>query len=208
MPGTLTSGNWTATAGVDKIDVVVTTPPSDGGSTITDYEWELNASGSWTSGGGSTFSITGLTRGTAYAVRVRAKNAIGSADPSDSKSRTPPWQCVLTSALFDFGGGDGFRGAGFSPWALNFGSKDREPIPGVTLIGAYYYTVNGETYIAFQGDQRSILGGMSVYIDSTEYAGTWVYNASSDYGVPATILVSAAGDIPVGTRMMEIRAAS
>ena len=82
MPGTLTSGNWTATAGVDKIDVVVTTPPSDGGSTITDYEWELNAS------------------------------------------------------------------------------------------------------------------------------GTWVYNASSDYGVPATILVSNAGDIPVGTRMMEIRAAS
>lgn len=208
VPGTLTSGNWTATAGVDKIDVVVTTPPSDGGSTITDYEWELNASGTWTSGGSTSFSITGLTRGTAYAVRVRAKNAIGVADPSDSKSRTPPWQCVLTSAFFDFGGGDGFRGAGFSPWALNFGSKDREPIPSLTLIGAYYYTVNGETYIAFQGDQQSILAGMSVYIDSTEYAGTWVYNASSDYGVPATILVSAAGDIPVGTRMMEIRAAS
>ena len=31
---------------------------------------------------------------------------------------------------------------------------------------------------------------------------------ASDYGVPATILVSNAGDIPVGTRMMEIRAAS
>lgn len=208
VPGTLTSGNWTATAGVDKIDVVVTTPPSDGGSTITDYEYELNASGSWVSGGGATFSITGLTRGTAYAVRVRAKNSVGAASPSDSKPRTPPWQCSLTSALFDFGGGDGFRGAGFPPWALNFGSKNREPIPGVTLIGAYYFTVNGETFIAFQGDQRSILDGMSVYINSTEYAGTWVYNASSDYGVPATILVSAAGDIPVGTRTMEIRASS
>lgn len=208
IPAAFTSGQWTATAGVDKIDVAVTTPPSDGGSTITDYEYELNASGSWVSGGGTTFSITGLTRGTAYAVRVRAKNAVGTAAASDSKTRTPPWQCSLTSAFYDFGGGAGFRGVGFSPWALNFGSKNREPIPSLTLIGAYYFTVNGETFIAFQGDQRSILGGMSVYIDSTEYAGTWVYNASSDYGVPATILVSAAGDIPVGTRMMEIRAAS
>ena len=209
-PSAFTSGQWTATPGVDKITVAVSALPSDGGSAITAIQYRVD-SGSWTASGVSgigSFDIAGLTRGTAYAVTIRAVNAIGSGSASDSKSRTPPWQCVLTSALFDFGGGDGFRGAGFSPWALNFGSKDREPIPSLTLIGAYYYTVNGETYIAFQGDQLTLLAGMSVYIDSTEYAGTWVYNASSDYGVPATILVSAAGDIPVGTRMMEIRAAS
>ena len=209
-PSAFTSGQWTATPGVDTITVAVSALPSDGGSAITAIQYRVD-SGSWTASGISgtgSFDISGLTRGTAYAVTIRAVNAIGSGSASDSKTRTPPWQCVLTSALFDFGGGAGFRGVGFSPWALNFGSKNREPIPGVTLIGAYYYTVNGETYVAFQGDQRSILDGMSVYIDSTEYAGTWVYNASSDYGVPATILVSAAGDIPVGTRMMEIRAAS
>jgi len=209
-PAAFTSGQWTATPGVDKITVAVSALPSDGGSAITAIQYRVD-SGSWTASGISStgsFDITGLTRGTAYAVTIRAVNAVGSASASDSKSRTPPWQCSLTAALLDFGGGDGFRGAGFSPWALTWGSKNREPIPSLTLIGAYYFTVNGETFIAFQGDQRSILDGMSVYIDSTEYAGTWVYNASSDYGVPATILVSNAGDIPVGTRTMEIRAAS
>lgn len=209
-PSAFTSGQWTATPGVDKITVAVSALPSDGGSAITAIQYRVD-SGSWTASGISgtgSFDISGLTRGTAYAVTIRAVNAIGSGSASDSKTRTPPWQCSLTSAFYDFGGGDGFRGVGFSPWALNFGSKNREPIPSLTLIGAYYFTVNGETFIAFQGDQRSILDGMSVYIDSTEYAGTWVYNASSDYGVPATILVSNAGDIPVGTRMMEIRAAS
>lgn len=209
-PSAFTSGQWTATPGVDKITVAVSALPSDGGSAITAIQYRVD-SGSWTASGVSgigSFDIAGLTRGTAYAVTIRAVNAIGSGSASDSKASTPPWQCSLTASLFDFGGGDGFRGAGFSPWALTWGSKNREPIPGLTLIGVYTYTVNGETYIAFQGDQRTLLAGMSVYIDATEYAGTWVYNASSDYGVPATILVSAAGDIPVGTRMMEIRAAS
>ncbi len=209
-PSAFTSGQWTATPGVDTITVAVSALPSDGGSAITAIQYRVD-SGSWTDSGISgtgSFDISGLTRGTAYAVTIRAVNAIGSGSASDSKTRTPPWQCSLTASLYDFGGGSGFRGAGFSPWALTWGSKNREPIPSLTLIGVYTYTVNGETYIAFQGDQRSILNGMSVYIGSTEHTGTWVYNASSDYGVPATILVSNAAAITDGVHDMQIRAAS
>lgn len=207
-PSAYGSGQWTATPIVDGIAVGDLTHPSDGGSSILRTEYRLNAGGEVSFGNTTGGNITGLTRGTPYDVQIRDVNTVGAGPWSDTKTRTPPWQCSLTASLFDFGGGSGFRGAGFSPWGLTWGSKNREPIPSLTLIGVYTYTVNGETYIAFQGDQLTLLAGMSVYIGATEHTGTWVYNASSDYGVPATILVSNAAAITDGVHDMQIRAAS
>ena len=209
-PSAFTSGQWTATPGVDKITVAVSALPSDGGSAITAIQYRVD-SGSWTASGISgtgSFDIAGLTRGTAYAVTIRAVNAIGSGSASDSKSATPPWQCSLTAALFDFGGGDGFTGHGASPWALSFGSKNREPITSLTLIGAYYFNVNGLTTIAFQGDQTSTLAGMSVYFGSTEAKGSWGYQPTSDFGVAATVLQVSGVPLSVTTYDMQIRLSS
>ena len=74
------------------------TPISDGGSTITGYaiQWKA-ASGSWTVPADvsevmitrTTHTITGLTDGTPYAVRVIATNQIGNGEPTPESMATP-----------------------------------------------------------------------------------------------------------------------
>jgi len=65
--------------------VVTFSPGYSGGSSITDYEYAVSVGlnsdsfGSYSSVGGTTspFTITGLTNGTAYTVKLRAKNTAG-----------------------------------------------------------------------------------------------------------------------------------
>jgi hypothetical protein len=66
-------------------------PASNGGAAITGYQYRLGSGGSWISTGtlGSTFLITGLTNGTAYAVSVRANNVQGNGAASDAVTGTP-----------------------------------------------------------------------------------------------------------------------
>ena len=70
---TLTSGNA-------QLQVVWSPPPSNGGSTITDYDvqYKKTSDSDWTdwshSGTATTATITGLTNGTNYQVQVRAAN--------------------------------------------------------------------------------------------------------------------------------------
>ena len=74
------------------------TSGGDGGSTITRWQYRIKAGtgsyGGWTNianSGSSTTSVTltGLTNGTSYSVRVRAVNAIGNGAQSDEVSFTP-----------------------------------------------------------------------------------------------------------------------
>ena len=75
-----------------------TAPGSDGGSTITGYKvqwkeatdsWDTPADVSEEEAAGTSRTITGLTGGTAYSVRVLAINDIGEGLPSDDGSGTP-----------------------------------------------------------------------------------------------------------------------
>jgi len=82
--------------GAEKSIVVFWASPSDvGSSQITNYFVEYSIDGlSWTQGrivDGSTLaaSVMGLTPGTKYFARVRAVNASGVSDPSDSASAVP-----------------------------------------------------------------------------------------------------------------------
>ena len=80
------------------LSVSWTEPASDGGSTITGYrvQWK-EAAGSWDTpedvseeaATGTSHTITGLTDGTEYSVRVLAINDIGEGLPSDDGSGTP-----------------------------------------------------------------------------------------------------------------------
>ena len=58
------------------------TKPNDGGSTITSYEYTIDNEATWAAVAFSntnfqTITISGLTDGTQYSVKVRAVNAIG-----------------------------------------------------------------------------------------------------------------------------------
>lgn len=69
------------------------TAAQDGFSTITNYEYRLNGSGSWTAlspaDTTSPVTIPGLTNGTAVGIEIRAVNAIGDGATSTSVSVTP-----------------------------------------------------------------------------------------------------------------------
>ncbi len=84
----------TLTSGDGQISVSWTAP-GNGGSAITGYdvEYRTSPSGTWTdasdSGTDTTHTKSGLTNGTAYDFRVRAVNAEGNGDWSDTETATP-----------------------------------------------------------------------------------------------------------------------
>ena len=99
---------FTATAGDSKITVDFT-PPSNGGSPITSYQYTINGGVSYVTASVSSnsFTISGLTNGTTYSVAIRAVNAIGNGTLSGYKSAIPSAIALsisdLTSGAYDFG---------------------------------------------------------------------------------------------------------
>ena len=77
VPGAPTG--LSATAGDQEVDLSWTAPASNGGAAITDYEYELNGSGAWTSTGGTapSYTVRNLTNGQPYTFKVRAVNRDG-----------------------------------------------------------------------------------------------------------------------------------
>ncbi len=72
--------------------IVSFTPGYSGGATISDYEYEINDSGTWTSTGSATspLTITGLANATTYAIAIRAVTTSGSGAASADASVTTP----------------------------------------------------------------------------------------------------------------------
>jgi hypothetical protein len=78
------------TAGNQSLDVAFNVPENDGNLTITDYEYSLDG-GTWQSSAQtvSPITISGLTNGQEYSVRIRAVNALGTYLASNSVVGTP-----------------------------------------------------------------------------------------------------------------------
>ena len=100
IPGTIPTAprNLSAEPGDTKITLEWTAPASDGGNTIDGYEYQqkagTNAYGSWTNISGADVNttehtVTGLTNGTSYTFKVRAKNPMGEGPASNEATATP-----------------------------------------------------------------------------------------------------------------------
>ena len=78
------------TAGNTKLTVAFTAPTYTSGVAITDYEYSTDNGSSWTSSGStsSPIVISGLTNGTTYQVKLRAKGSL-SGVPSSATAGTP-----------------------------------------------------------------------------------------------------------------------
>ncbi|AGL16845.1 fibronectin type III domain-containing protein [Actinoplanes sp. N902-109] len=85
VPGRVPALN--ASAGDGRAVLMFTAPGDDGGSAITGYEFSLDDS-AWTTVPAD-HTVTGLTNGTTYHVRVRAVNAVGAGAASDTATVTP-----------------------------------------------------------------------------------------------------------------------
>ena len=87
-----------ATVGDRQVSVAFTAPTSTGGSSIINYEYQLDG-GSWVSANttSSPVVITGLTNGTSYSIKLRAVNSAGNGAESAAVSVLPG----LPTSAFD-----------------------------------------------------------------------------------------------------------
>ena len=107
--------NVTSTAGDGEVSLYWDAPNSNGGSTITDYEYSYREGssgnfGSWTSAGTDQWErVTGLTNDTSYEFRVHARNRIGPGTSAGPIEATPEVPAVAPDAPTDLSAsyGDG-----------------------------------------------------------------------------------------------------
>lgn len=96
-PGTASAPTVTSVTGANNsLSVAFTAPTSNGGSTITNYEYATNSGSGWASwtarspiSATSPLVISGLSNGTTYNVKIRAVNSIGAGAESNSLPGTP-----------------------------------------------------------------------------------------------------------------------
>ena len=110
------------TPGDGKVSVAFTAPTSNGGSAITDYEYQLDG-GDWTTASttSSPVIITGLTNGTSYSIKLRAVNSLGVGAESAAVTSTPAATSNAPTALAATPG-DGQVSVAFTAPTSNGGS--------------------------------------------------------------------------------------
>ena len=90
VPGAPTG--LSATVSDQMVDLIWTAPTSNGGQSITDYEYEQGGSGIWISTGGTatSYMVRNLTNGQPYRFRVRALNSVGAGAASAASPNVTP----------------------------------------------------------------------------------------------------------------------
>ena len=90
VPGAPTG--LSATVNDQRVDLMWTAPASDGGQSITDYEYEQGGSGTWISTGSTatSYMVHNLTNGQPYRFRVRAVNSVGAGAASAASPNVTP----------------------------------------------------------------------------------------------------------------------
>ena len=87
-------------AGDSLVTVSWSPPAKDGGSAVTHYRASASPGARWCSASTTSCTITALTNGTAYVIRVTAVNAVGTSVAATSASVTPNYAaCVPFSSL-------------------------------------------------------------------------------------------------------------
>jgi len=121
-------------------DIAFTAPADDGGTPITNYEYSIDGGTNWVTPSPavttSPLTITGLTNGTAYSIKLRAVNAIGQGDPSTTTlSVTPALVPAAAPTSVQVTAGDQQLSVAFTAPANFYGSA----------LQTYEYSLDGGT---------------------------------------------------------------
>ena len=172
-----------ATPGDGSVSVAFTAG-SDGGASISNYKYSIDDGASWSafspSVTSSPVSITGLTNGTTYAVKLKAVNSEGDGAASDAVSVTPR---TVPSAPTSLVGYRGYRSAEVSFAAGSNG--------GSAITNYKYSTDDGATWTALSPAVTSspvTIGGLT---NSTTYnIKLRAVNAAGDGAVSDAVSVT------------------
>ena len=142
IPGSPTS--VVAVSGNTQLAVTWTAPASTGGSAITDYlvKYSSNSGSTWTNfvhpvSPATSLTVTGLANGTAYVIKVIARNAIGISLPSANSAPVTP--ALLAMSMVRVGN--------FGNAADTYQGTPHGAVPYIYQIGVY--EVTGSQYTAF-----------------------------------------------------------
>ena len=173
-PDAFVDADWSvATGSGDKeLDITIATLPDDGGATITDVEYDIDASDSWVSSGGTvSFTATMAASATSYAIRLRAVNSVDPGADGNSESATSG-SVSYTQNLVDTVGTAHLLwsgGLGVSDGAdMTFSAWIKPQTVGVAAL----FSVGGRSAIEMTSG-----GNLKVIIKDT--ANTQLYNTTS-----------------------------
>ena len=186
-PGAPTS--LSATAGNSKAIIAFLAPASNGGSSITNYQYSINNGSSYTLCSPTTTSspitITGLTNDQAYTILIKAVNAGGAGTASSSVTVTPRAFIPLAGGLVF----DGSSNLSLQPgvalgsgaytvecWLYNNDSWPASPTsqPNLGLLGC---AVHNELY----GINLMFVSNSQIKIDINGGAGTLNYSFATPF---------------------------
>lgn len=174
----------TATSANGSADIAFT-PGADGGSSITNYEYNLDGTG-WTAASPddttSPVTITGLTNGTAYSIQLRAVTGLGGGTASSPVSVTP---LTTASAPTGLNATPANQSADI---AFTAGSNGGSPITN------YQYTLDDSTWIPLSPDDTVSPVTIPGLVNGTTYAIKLRALTAAGNGAPSTAVSVTPGD--------------
>jgi len=142
--------------GNQQINMSWTAPSNDGGSAITNYLVEYEIASTWTTfsrpaSTATSATVTGLTNGNAYRVRVSAINSVGTGPASEISNYTTPARPVITISAQP---SNQTAASGAATFSVNAGVNQDETLS----VQWEKSTNNGSTWTAISGATSFSLG--------------------------------------------------
>ncbi|MCX8495628.1 MAG: YDG domain-containing protein [Akkermansiaceae bacterium] len=160
------------TAGNGQLSVAFSAPSSNGGASVTNYEYSVNGGSNWTARSPANTSsplvISSLNNGTTYDVQIRAVNSAGSGAASGTTQETPLAPAVPTITLSK---------ASLAAKSVTYGTPSATEtftVSGVTLTGDNL-TVSAPTGFEVSTDGTRFSSSVNLTISNGVVAETTIY---------------------------------
>jgi len=160
----------TLTAGNGSVTVTFATPANDGGSAVTDYavEYKRSSTGSWTtfshtvSASALAYTISHLSNGTSYDVRVKALNGVGASSASNTSS-------VVTKTAAGGPRSPIIWGVSGASQQIYIGTNSQTSASASQII-SYEYTINdGEYWVPVDASSTATVQVLKGLTNGTRY---------------------------------------